>query len=142
VREGLDEALCALKGTSCADFTGGGMHESVLFLDLVASSGRLPACARILLFNCMWRISKSPVLVTSAMDVGEDGSIATGARSLIGLRVVRAWLEGPVHDLRVEFEGGMMLETFCDGMAPSGVLNYAVEIGSREWTIRNGIITE
>jgi hypothetical protein len=72
------------------------------FLELVLGKHRL-------VVHCAWRIVQEQLLAGSG-----ESSYVRAEDALILQQVTIVNVQGPFHDLQVEFEGGASLETFAD----------------------------
>ena len=72
-----------------------------------------------LMVYCPWRIREGGWGLSGSQDSNEpDGVMLAGLAQLDGKRVLQVSFHEPFGDLTVVFDGGLMLQLFCDSMDP------------------------
>lgn len=79
-----------------------------------------------LFVECAWRLDSEDAVLAGGYDdeVGRTIAVA-GLAPLLGRPVVAVTLRRPALDLRIAFDGGLVLWLFCDHTDPSQDSNYS-----------------
>lgn len=144
--------LADLQGKECWSFIGGPGTGSMLTLDfgekmlrerpvrnptLTTEQRNYIGEIRLFIQNAGWRIDDdSSVICSSTSSNDLDGSFGKGLRLILNQRVERIVVSHPGLDLRIEFEGKMVLTVFCDqANSEDEACNYSVHLNKKTFAI-------
>jgi hypothetical protein len=148
----LIKHLADLRGKKCWSFIGGPGSGSMLTLDFgekiprkrpvsnpTLTTEQQNYVGEVCLFiqNAGWRIDdESSVICSSTSSNDLDGPFGKGLRLILNQRVEKIVVAHPGLDLRIEFEGKMVLTVFCDqANSEDEACNYSVHINKKTFAV-------
>jgi len=146
--------LAGLQGKECWSFIAGPGTGSMVTLDfgekilrerplrnptLTAEQRNYIGEIRLFIQNAGWRIDHhSSVICSSTSSNKLDGLFGKGFRLILNRRVEKVVVSHLGLDLRIEFEGKVILTIFCDqANSEDEACNYSVHLNKKTFTVES-----